>query len=312
MAGHNKYRIPINGVLIASLLSGCGLQVPVKSEIRSDEPHGPTYSQQGYYEDGIVSHIACELALGITQIQQFELPWVNKWGTSVTLTITAQDQSGISPAISTFDPFENLIKTFPTGGPVTIARSFGVAAGVSGAATATRTETIQFTYLNSDLLMFGRNHPSCLSDFITGAQIDGDLHIRQFLFDKAMIARYGNASLFDQRSEGFTKIATKDKPLNPWKWAVFNTFTEEITFVAAYGGSFTPTWKLFPVSGNTSGALLAAERTSTNDLVITVGPLGSLPSSTAPLSLSAEAQNQHNAHVQANAIATSIQGQQHN
>lgn len=307
----NFKRKVVLSVIAQCSLSGCGLYVPAKSELKSDVPQGPTYSQQGAYENAVVGHIACEIATGIAQIQQFELPWINKWGTSVTLTITAQDQSGVSPNISTFAPFHNIIRTFPTGGPVTISRSVAWTAGVSGAATATRTETIQFTYLNSDLLVLGRNYPTCDS-MRTGVQIDGDLQIRQFLFDKAMIARYGNASLFDQRSASFPHIAKRDKPFAPWQWAVFNTFTEEITFVAAFGGSVTPTWKLSPVSFGTTGTLVAAERTYTNDLIITVGPLGAnVPSATTPISLDTSAQNQHNARVQANAIATSIQGQQH-
>jgi hypothetical protein len=302
------------GILLSGLLGGCGLYVPLKSEFKSEAPDtpNPTYSQQGAYENLIVSHIACEIAIGLAQAQTFELPWLSEWGTSVTLTITAEDQGGISPGVVLIDPLRNVVKTFPAaeGGNVTSPQSFSVGFGASAAATATRTETIQFTYLNSDLLTLAHNYPSC-SFFRTGTMIDGDLEIRQFIFDKAMIAKYGNASLFDQRSVGFKKLPTKKKPLHPWQWPVFNTFTEEIEFLAAYGGNVTPTWKLATITANSSSSLLAAERTYTNDLIITIGPLKGVPSETAPISLSTDAQNQHNARVQANAIATSIQSQTH-
>ena len=187
---------------------------------------------------------------------------------------------------------------------------FSASIGVSGAATATRTETIQFTYLNSDLITLGKNYPSC-EKLRSGAMIDGDLKIRQFILDKALIAKYGNASLFDNRSVGFKKELGNQKPLYTWQWPVFNTFTEEITFLAAYGGNFTPSWKLATLAADTTGSLLSAERTYTNDVIITIGPVGGVPSPLVPLALDGPSQNQHNARVQGNAIATSIQSQSH-
>lgn len=299
-------------------LSGCGLFTPTKSLLISDTPQkqetGLYVSEQGKYENTIVNHISCEIASGLANLAQFDLPWVEKWGTAITLTITAQDQGGLSPSLLTFNPINNIIRAFPTGGNVTIARSFGLGAGVSGAATATRTETIQFTYLNSDLLQFAADpaRRDC-SHYEPGLQIDGDLKIWEFLFDKATLAQFGNLSGFDRRSNNFANLSAADKKLQSWQWAVYNTFSEEITFVAAFGGSLTPTWKLYPISYNTSGTTIAAERTYTNDLIITVGPVapGSAPSGLKPLALNSAAQNQHNARVNANAIATSIQGQQH-
>jgi hypothetical protein len=291
-------------------LGGCGLYVPAKSEVRSDEPidRGPGktgYSQQGDYEDKIVSHIVCELALGLNKAKHdFSLPWLDKWGTAVTITITAQDQSGISPGVSFIDPLHNVIQSFPTGGNVTLPQSTSVSLGATGAATASRTETIQYTYLNSDLLQFANYHPDCAADLISGAQVDGDLKIRQFLYDKAMIAQQGNASLYDKRSMGFKANKFK-RPNRSWEWPVFNTITEEIMFIAAYGGNVTPTWKLATFTANTSGSLLAAQRTYTNDLIFTLGPVKP-PTETAAAALDSVAQNQHNAHVQAAAIASSI------
>ena len=305
-------------IVQAITLSGCGLVVPTKSLLISDMPQqqstGLYVSEQGKYENTIVNHISCEIASGLANLAQFDLPWIEKWGTAITLTITAQDQAGVSPSLLTFNPINNIIRAFPTGGNVTIARSFGLGAGVSGAATATRAETIQFTYLNSDLLQYAADpaRRDC-SRHKSGLQIDGDLKIREFLFDKATLARLGNLSGFDRRSNNFANLSAADKKLQPWQWAVYNTLTEEITFVAAFGGSVTPTWKLYPISYNTTGTTTAAERTYTNDLIITVGPVapGSAPSALKPLALDLSAQAQHNARVNASAIATSIQGQQH-
>jgi hypothetical protein len=195
-------------------------------------------------------------------------------------------------------------QAFPVGGNVTSPQSASLGIGASAAATATRTETIQFTYLNSDLLQFGKAFPDCAQTEVKGAQVDGDLKIRQFLYDKAMIARLGSASLYDKRSVGF-KATNFKRPDHPFEWPVYNTFTEEITFIAAYGGNLTPSWKLARFTANTSSSLLAAERTYTNDLIITMGPVKP-PTETKAAALDSAAQNQHNARVQASAIATSI------
>jgi hypothetical protein len=141
-----------------------------------------------------------------------------------------------------------------------------------------------------------------------GVLIDGDLKIQEFLLDKAQIVAAANG-LWD-----------------PKKGAPYNAWTEEITFVSAYGGTITPTWKLARISSNASSNLLVAQRTNTNDLVITLGPLEPcqqgwvkeaeknrcpLGINESPLQLTAAAMNQHNARVSANAIAVSVSNQSH-
>jgi hypothetical protein len=288
-------------IAISILTAECGLYVPEKDPFRSDtpDPAPPYHTQQANYENVIVSHVVCEIANGLAQAQSsFALPWLgsSKWGTSATITITAQEQSGLSPGISIINPLRNVISTFPTGGNVVSTQSFALNIGVSGSANATRTETIQFTFLNSALVKFGQDHPIC-TQFQKGIMVDGDLKIRHFIYDKAEIAALGNASLFNGR------------PYNPaiaWQYPIYNTFTEEITFVATLAGNITPVWKLAHLAANSNANLAAAQRIYTNDLVITVGPIGTPPSDTAPAALSTSAQNQHNARVQGSATATSI------
>src|SRR6185437_14257191 len=130
----------------------------------------------------------------------------------------------------------------------------------------------------------------------------------EFIYDKAQIWAANNATLVGSGPKAYQ--------LNP-----FNTFTEEITFVASYGGSATPTWKLARISANASSNLIVGQRTNTNDLVITMGPVKKLKdsqgnpidyaNSNAPVQLDDNAVNQHQARVQAAAIAVSITGQSH-
>jgi hypothetical protein len=192
----------------------------------------------------------------------------------------------------------NVLFPFSTGN-VTNPQSFSYNFGGTASLNGLRTEVIQYTVRNKDAIKY----QDCGNTGF-GMMIDGDLKIKQFFHDKAEIAYAGNG-LWD----------TKNPPYNTW--------TEEITFILAYGGTATPTWKLAQISANASANLLVAQRTNTNDLVLTLGPLdpcqipplhkpGCPPGvETGPLELTAAAMSQHNTRVAATAIATSISGQTH-
>ena len=186
------------------------------------------------------------------------------------------------------------IRPFASGGNLLLAQTKSQSIGVSGSANALRTETLQYTYRNIDILTHA-DKTSCVKN---GFFLDGDLRIKDFIYDNATIAAGGTVA--------FAGGAGKS-----WERPIFNVFTEEVTFVAAFGGSFTPTWKLATIQANASSNLLIAERTNTNDLVITLGPLDPKQSKDAPVQLSQAAQSQHLTRVQASAIAVSIQGQSH-
>jgi hypothetical protein len=272
----------------AATLGGCGLFVPEKN-IFPDIVDRNGISSEGAYENKLVERIRCETAYGLLKADnKFDLPWLSNWGTSITLTITAEDQSGLSPGVSSINPI----------GVVASMQSFTAGFGATGSANATRTETIQFTYANAELLKYARKNVKpdgtlhC-DEYIDGVMLEGDLKIWEFIYDKAVIAAFGNATL------------------RPRRWALYNTFTEEITFVASLGGNFTPTWKLTRISANTSGNFPSATRTKTNDLIISLGPLQTQASKNAPVQLTQSAQNQHNARVTGSATATSTQAQSH-
>jgi hypothetical protein len=277
---------------------------------------------------------------------EFHLPWVREWGTTVTQTITVEDQTGLSPGISAITPFKNGLFGFPAsnGGNVVIAQSFSFNLGGTASANALRTETIQYTLRNQDLLAWAPTdktlsqlyEPYCNTK--KGAMIDGDLKIREFIFDNAQVATADVADLYV--APGITHPRKSEKGRSKQvKYPPFNNFTEEITFVASYGASVTPTWHLARFSANTSANLLVGQRTNTNDLVITLGPIKcpkppkpksrnggasedpsailsqlnkqECPKNGAPVALVDSAMNQHQARVAANAIATSITGQTH-
>jgi hypothetical protein len=291
----------VNGVamtvLLPFILGGCGLNVPEKSLFRDDtsDPAKHYFSTQGEYEKKLVDHVVYELANAVYEgVQHSRLPWLADWGSSATLTISAENQSSLNPSTLLTQPFENVLHHFPSG-LVTSNQSFSLAAGLNASANTTRVETIQFTMLNSVLIDWAKRNAqtaqSC-TDLETGPMIDGDLKIRQFINDKAMIARLGTPASY-----------------TPWQWPIYNTFTESLTFVAIFGGNITPTWKLWNITTANTNPLLMAQATYTNTLIVTEGPIGTYPKQGVAAALNSNAQQQHNTQVQAGAIATSLQGQ---
>ncbi|WP_426612873.1 hypothetical protein [Bradyrhizobium sp. McL0616] len=274
---HSQLRSHLAVVVCFGLLAGsCGLNVPEKSLAIDDTPRGKE-SGFGNYENNIVVHVYCEIGKALLKADQdFGLPWLREWGTAVTLTITAQEQSSLNPGVSFINPLPN-------------AQSFTVSLGASGSASASRTETIQFTYVNRILLQQAAATQPC-DAHQKGVMIDGDLKIVQFIHDKAEVAFGGNAATA------------------PASWPLYNTFTEDINFVATYSGNATPAWKLVHLSANATSNLVSAQRSYTNELIITLGPISKYPSKTEAAQLGAAAASQHNARVQAGAIATATKG----
>jgi hypothetical protein len=292
MWGKRKLSAGFFGLAVMSAVAACGLYTPDKDPFSSDAPLLPhTDTRQGIYEDAIVQHVTCEISQGLVAAQQLKVPFLSKWGTTVTITITVEDQTGLAPGISLFP--------FPSLGNVSTPQPFSLSIGGSASVNALRTETIQFTIKNETLIF---THPCDHPLTLSGVLIDGDLKIKEFIYDKAFVIHQGNGL---------------------WEnYIPYNTWTEEITFVSSYGGNVTPTWKLARVSANTSSNLVTALRTNTNDLIITLGPLDACQQTKPPkgcppvvagfpIQLTSAAMNQHNARVQANAIAVSITGQTH-
>lgn len=286
----------IFGMGLSLALSGCGLYTPTKDIALSETPDTDQSSPRSRYETEIVNHVMCEIGRGLyAAYKAQDLPWLKseKWGTSVTLTMTALDQSGVNPGVTVINPFLNGVRIFPVNGNFTSPQSFSFGIGASGAANATRTETIQFTLLNSDLVDFATLGSKCTYR-TDGFQVDAELKISDFLFTKTFVSKIAN-------------LGGRNDPSSD-RWPSYNTFTEELTFTTVFGGSVTPTWKFMRVTADTNASLAAIQRTFTNDVIITVGPVSSPPTKNKPASLDSNAQNQHNAKVQANAIATSIKG----
>src|SRR5271155_2823692 len=160
--------------LMSVLLSGCGLAVPEMEEFYEK----PT--DEKFFENIIANNIKCELHKGVQEtLDHFgndpSILWLKSWGATVTLKITADEKSSLSPSATVTNILENSVKSFPVGGDVTTAQTSALGLGAQGSADATRVETISFTYAFRDLLAEGRINGPC--DHEDGILIRSDLKI---------------------------------------------------------------------------------------------------------------------------------------
>lgn len=289
-----NYRLGGLLVLVGAALSGCGLYVPAKDPFLDDTaaPVGRVVSKRGSYEQRLIDHIQCEIALGLVAADsRFQLEWLRHWGTSVTLTYAVQEQGGVNPSFSFGGPLENAVNTFRRGGNVVTQQNYSTSFGVGFLGSTLRTETIQYTYKNEDILKRFNEKATCEA-YRDGFQIDSDLRIREFVFDKIGIAYNGSGNLADPTGG---------------RWSLYNALTEELYFNASVSGSVNPAWKYATSTFGQSSNLLAGARTFSNDLIVTLGPTKpGKPGPNTPVELTQAAQAQHNAKVTASAISTAL------
>jgi len=313
----SKIRFALLGTSLLTALGGCGLTVPEKQLLSDDAPVGHAeQSRQGEYENALIGHINCEIRRGMWRVKKArfgsEVPWLYgpNWGTAVNLQIQIDEMGRLSPGVSLTHPFRNAfaVAEGTTSLPLTpddllkpsiaaIPRFFSLGLGASASAHSSRQETVQYTLANALLLAeaedwFGR-YPEAESCRMTrgglGIMIESDLKIDDFIYDKASIASYGNVMH------------------TPRRWAPFNTFQETIAFVATFNGSATPSWKFARATVNPDGQTAFAERSNTNTLIITLGPLdASKANANVPLSLGGSGLDLHTSSTAAALISGAI------
>jgi len=246
-------------------------------------------------ENIVVNQIKCELHKGVQDALTHQatlgnnVEWLKTWGAKVTLTLTADEKGGLAPGLTFTSPYDSAIVKLASGNQ-TVPQSFSLAAGVSASADATRKEAIGFTYAFADLL---KERPIQACDNENGILIHSDLKIGDFIDSKVFIA-----SIPGSVSEG--SVASP-----------YSTFSDEISFVVAYGANATPTWKLVQISASSNSPFANATRTKTQDIILTLGPVAVSGGAAGPAQLSLDAQAAHAAALTGQAVATSIQSQQH-
>lgn len=280
--------IVVRGAVFALALlpvAGCGLYVPYKDPLAENtiDPRNGM-SRQGKIESNIIANIRCEITRGLFRaLSTGKAPWLADWGTSVSLNLTWDEKSSVSPGVLYTSPIA------PSG-------IFSASGGLSGSAHATRYEAITFTLANKTLLqeaILNVRAPQGLDcrSLEEGVTVQSDLRIDEFIYDKISIAGGSEAT-----------TGQIEKP-------PFSTFQETITFVVSLDGNVTPSWKFIRLSVNPSGTFWDAARTNTSQVIITLGPLAKPATPAGEAALALQAAVQHDAAVFGGATAAAIQGQ---
>jgi hypothetical protein len=271
-------RLLTGALMLSAALGGCGLFVPEKDLLSNDNVPTGTPSPAGLYENRIVGHIRCELREGVRRALVFpNVQWLRSWGATVTLKMTVDELGGLSPGVSILQPLKN-------------AQSFTLGLGVSGSAHTTRVETISFTLAFDELL---KESPTSCEGLQNGILIDSDLKIAQFIYDKAVVADVGEA----------TNKSVTTPP--------YETFQEDLTFVASMGGNATPTWKFTRITVDPNSPLLNVSRGNTNDVLITLAAVARKATRGTPAQLVQVGRDHHVDGLVGGATASQIQSQAH-
>jgi hypothetical protein len=250
-------------------LNGCGLFVPEM------EPFFVDASHEKEFENIIINNVKCELRKGVFEATKLlnsshsahpgnDISWLLQQGATVTLKLAVDEKSSFNPGISLSHPLQNALDVFPQNGNVNVPRSTSLSAGVSGSADGTRTEIVAFTYSFSDLIneRGAERFRDIPCDNENGVFIQSDLKIAQFLVNKVFLAKVpGSVVIQDVKNKKLKEV--KDP---------FSTFSYQVTFVASYGGSITPTWKFTQLSVNPgSTPFFSTSGQRTQDLTVSIG-----------------------------------------
>ena len=278
------FRQAAGAIFLSLALTGCGLYVPQKDPLATNDIDVRGRSRQGKIESNIIANVRCELTRGLYRaINTGNVPWLADWGTSISLNLTWEQTSGVNPGV---------LYTSPIGD----SALFSAGGGVSGSAHSTRNEAITFTLENRMLLReamltsHAKQGLDC-SGLEDGVTVSSDLKIDEFIYDKATIA--GGREARTRRIE----------------YPQFSTFQETLTFVVTVGGDFTPSWKFIRLSVNPSAPFLSGSRSNTSQIIITLGPLAKPAGPAGAAQLALQAAVQHDAAVAGNATAAAIRSQ---
>jgi hypothetical protein len=313
----------VTAIALVGALGGCGAFVP-----EFGEPYDTAVPDA--LIDAIVSHVHCEVK---SQIEFFilddvslaksaglpggpaprrHLQWLDDWGAQLSLTLTVEEKSALSPGVTLNKVLPNAVTVFPSGN-ITTPQSESVALGASISAGATRKAVVAWfldfreftkeypdrpstlaklaaknikpparpvtdlmkkltpelaaakvTYerLEREAIAAGSDSYASICNRPGGVLIEGNLKFREWLYMmlRPTFVEGGVAGDFAKALQNEIKVAKKDVLQN------------QITFAVQYGGNATPTWKLVRVSANPSSTFLSAQRSRTQDLVITLGP----------------------------------------
>jgi hypothetical protein len=271
-------------VLLTPVLSSCGTYVP-------DLQGGliPNKEAEAVLVSNLVQHVECEVIAGVQEVllndedngavqrsyglpEKRNLDWLRKWAAQITLTLTVEEKTSLNPS-ATFNKLFPTAQTFPNSAlPVKTEQIGSLVLAGAYSSDATRKDTLSLyldfsTFSNEKALILARqardrgNWPPC--DSASGVFMSGDLKFKNWLQQSTLLANVkgGIGGDYAQSLSQEESASKKD------------VLSHEVTFVIIYGANATPSWKFVNISAN-QGSLpfVSAQRTNTQDVIITLGP----------------------------------------
>jgi hypothetical protein len=330
--------------IAAGAVTGCGTFVPDFGEFYDTTPPINLI-------DAIVSHVHCEvksqiqflilddIEIGKSRNPQTgvafgrHLEWLDSWGAQLSLSLTVEEKTTLSPGVTLNTVLPNVLTPFPSG-TVTSPQSANVSFGVGGSADATRKAVVSWfidfrdfvpqdptTYpedpkekvkakerRRAALQAFARAEREYLR-IKAAAQATNEPVDTSICSNRGGVLIEGDIKfrewLYMMLRPAFVRGGVVDYATalkNEIKVAKKDALQDQITFVMQYNGNVTPSWKLVKVSANPSGTFFNAQRTRTQDLTITMGPA---PDDAKAAALQ-KAQNDALAAAIGNAVASAI------
>ncbi|WP_156649962.1 hypothetical protein [Methylobacterium sp. Leaf89] len=225
-------------VFTAMSVSACGTRTP--SIIQNP------YSSYdlGQFVNRIALGVRCEIRDAVLfAIENREAEFLKRWSAKITMTVSAEEKTNLSPGIAAADTFVGSILT-------------GISLNVGGIYNRSSTRKIEITWFEAfNDLAYSERFASCRKDSQNVA-LEGDLRIRETLL--AGVYPAGNDGSF------FNKFKDSAGPLD--------TIQNTISFSTDIGASATPTITFTNVTVNPGGTFATSNRDRMDQLLITMGP----------------------------------------
>jgi hypothetical protein len=260
MIGWSRVALAWSLMASAGLVSGCGTYLP-------DIVPGGQPNATAFLINRILNHAKCELREAVITAHNNDLEnagrygarrldWLDNSTAKITIKLIAEEKGTLNPGVSFKQLLPSVVTNFSNKTSVTTAQSSAVGLGGLLQADATRTENIDFSYvIKTDFLGNQTRRPvkprPCKEP--GGIFLDADLKIQDWL---------GGATLPFLISAADPSEVDRTAP---------DVLTHEANFVAMANGNVTPSWTLVNVSANTANNLAAVGRTTTGDLIISLG-----------------------------------------
>jgi hypothetical protein len=270
---------PIFALTLAAInLSACGWVTPAFDLLSQT----PSYAMS-IFVNRIANQVKCELGKAVYDVimehqekNANPVGWLATWGAKATLKIIVEEKSNLSPSVL-----------------VTPPGTFSLNANGSLSGDATRTETITFYFVFADLFdpktqKLPAQEPKVCEHY-SDILIESDLKLNEWVETVGLLA------------------STPKTVSDPFKsGGPLDTTSHEVQFIVTLTGGVTPAWKLVSVTVNPSGSFLGATRATTDDLLITMGPMTSIAPNGRPL-VSTQAIDSAHLAAQIQGITTAIQ-----